>query len=134
MTTKEREALYASAKAAKTGEKCKCPGCNTPFVKASYQQAFCKTHKGTVCKDKYWNTVTPGKRNNTTRISPANSLYYTAFIEPKIELAKIRREQDKEDLMEIELNDDGGWDAHQGAYSRCKWCERLVCQCRDNDY
>lgn len=30
---------------------------------------------GTVCKDRYWNTVTPEKFNNTTRISPANNAY-----------------------------------------------------------
>jgi hypothetical protein len=38
-----------------------------------YQQAFCKSRSGTKCKDKYWNTVDPNKRNNTTRISPAST-------------------------------------------------------------
>ena len=41
--------------------------------KTNYQQAFCKTKSGTKCKDKYWNTVTPTKRNNKTRISPASA-------------------------------------------------------------
>ena len=64
---------YKLAKQAKVGDKCICPSCNTEFVKTNYQQAFCKSKGGTICKDKYWNTVTPNKRNNTTRISPANA-------------------------------------------------------------
>jgi hypothetical protein len=65
--------LYENAKSAKVGSTCKCPSCGTEFVKTNYQQAFCKSKNGTICKDKYWNTVTPEKRNNTTRISPANA-------------------------------------------------------------
>ena len=67
------EKKYLISKAAKVGEICICPSCNTEFIKEHYQQAFCKTKPKTVCKDKYWNTVTPHKRNNTTRISPANA-------------------------------------------------------------
>jgi len=55
------------------GDKCFCPSCNECFVKTQHQQAFCKNKPGTVCKDAYWNSVTPNKRNNTTRISPANA-------------------------------------------------------------
>lgn len=66
---------YQINKAAKTGETICCPSCGTDFVKDNYQQAFCRTKGGTVCKDKYWNTVTPGKRNNTTRISPASAAW-----------------------------------------------------------
>ena len=65
-------AKYKSSKSAKVGELCVCPSCNSDFIKENYQQAFCKTKGKTVCKDKYWNTVTPNKRNNTTRISPAS--------------------------------------------------------------
>lgn len=63
---------YKQNKIAKVGDECVCPSCNTKFTKSNYQQAFCKTKVGTKCKDKYWNTVTPTKRNNTTRISPAS--------------------------------------------------------------
>ena len=63
---------YKISKSAKVGDKCICPSCGSSFTKTNYQQAFCKTKKGTVCKDKYWNMVIPNKRNNTTRISPAN--------------------------------------------------------------
>lgn len=66
-------AQYTKNKEAKVGESCKCPSCNTQFIKTNYQQAFCKSKGGTICKDKYWNTVTPNKRNNTTRISPASA-------------------------------------------------------------
>ena len=73
---------YNAAKAAKVGDIIICPSCNTSCVKSNYQQAFCKSKPGTECKDKYWNTVTPGKRNNTTRISPANAAFYERHIEP----------------------------------------------------
>lgn len=66
---------YAIAKSAKVGEHCICPSCNTGFIKENYQQAFCKTKPGTQCKDYYWNNVTPEKRNNTTRISPASKIW-----------------------------------------------------------
>ena len=72
------KAKYELAKAAKVGEDCICPSCGTQFEKTNYQQAFCKTRGKTKCKDKYWNTVTSEKRNNTTRISPA-SLRYSAM-------------------------------------------------------
>ena len=65
--------LYKNNKMAQVGATCVCPSCNTSFVKLSYQQVFCKSKSGTVCKDKYWNTVTPTKRCNLTRISPANA-------------------------------------------------------------
>ena len=64
--------LYETSKKAKVGEECSCPSCGSRFIKSNPQQAFCKTKGGTVCKDKYWNTVIPTKRNNKTRISPAS--------------------------------------------------------------
>jgi hypothetical protein len=67
--------LYKRAKKSKVGEECICPSCGTKFIKTNYQQAFCKTKGGTVCKDKYWNTVIPQKRCNTTRISPASAAF-----------------------------------------------------------
>lgn len=64
MKIKER---YNLNKKNKVGEECVCPSCNSKFIKSNYQQAFCKSKGGTVCKDKYWNTVTPSKKSNTTR-------------------------------------------------------------------
>ena len=66
---------YLDNKAADVGTNCTCPSCRTDFVKKFKQQAFCGTKPGTECKDKYWNTVTPKKRNNTTRISPASQRF-----------------------------------------------------------
>lgn len=63
---------YRYNKSSKVGDELVCPACGTMFVKTNYQQAFCRTKGNTVCKDKYWNTVDPKKRNNTTRISPAS--------------------------------------------------------------
>lgn len=68
-------ARYKASKSAKVGDTCICPSCGTEFIKENYQQAFCKTKGKTVCKDKYWNTVTPEKRCNTTRISPASQAW-----------------------------------------------------------
>lgn len=75
------KALYKTAKDSIVGSTCKCPSCGTLFVKQNYQQTFCKTKGGTVCKDNYWNNVTPCKRNNKTRISPASA----AFMEQRNE-------------------------------------------------
>jgi hypothetical protein len=72
---------YELSKAAKIGETCVCPSCGAKFIKASYQQAFCKSLGKTVCKDHYWNNVIPEKRNNRTRISPASK----AFMESRKE-------------------------------------------------
>ena len=54
-------------KSAKVGSLCVCPSCKSKFIKESYQQCFCKLQVGTICKDNYWNNVTPSKRSNTTR-------------------------------------------------------------------
>ena len=102
---------YELAKAAKVGENCTCPSCGTLFKKTNYQQAFCKARGKTKCKDKYWNTVTPEKRNNTTRISPANAAYSCMQYE-------IRSAQPKRDNRPIwekmgAWNDDD-WHEHDG--------------------
>jgi len=72
---KTLKALYLKAKSAKVGETAFCPSCGKPFEKTNYQQAFCKNNSGTICKDYYWNNVTPNKRNNKTRISPASASF-----------------------------------------------------------
>lgn len=87
---------YRLNKEAKVRTEIICPSCGTTFIKHTPAQAFCTTKGGTVCKDKYWNTVIPTKRNNTTRISPANARYYEEFIEPN-----------------RNFDDDMGWDAHK---------------------
>lgn len=92
--------LYRKSKSAKVGEEVVCPSCYVKFIKDNYQQAFCKTKSGTTCKDYYWNNVTETKRNNTTRISPANARYYTEVIEPMIN-------------QHILDDDDQSWDAHK---------------------
>ena len=77
------KAIYNTNKAAKVNTECVCPSCGTKFVKSNYQQAFCKSKSGTICKDKYWNTIDPKKRNNTIRISPANAAYQAKQIEER---------------------------------------------------
>ena len=95
MNIKVLQQKYKKAKSAKVGDKCVCPSCDSEFIKTNYQQAFCKTKSGTICKDFYWNNVTPEKRNNTTRISPAN-----------MERLKYLESQQN-------FDDDQGWDAHK---------------------
>lgn len=41
----------------KVGAECVCPSCGTKFVKNSYQHVFCKSKKGTRCKDDFWNSI-----------------------------------------------------------------------------
>ena len=90
--------LYVKSKVSKIGDSCKCPSCFSVFIKKTRQQAFCR-NMGSVCKDNYWNNVTETKRNNTTRISPANKRYY----EENIKNRPI-------------VDDDQGWDAHKGSF------------------
>jgi len=100
MNIKKSKAVYCDNKQKKVGESCVCPSCGAMYIKSNYQQAFCKTKAGTMCKDKYWNNVTPNKRNNTTRISPANARYYNNVI-------CVEREYYND------FDDDQGWDAHK---------------------
>jgi len=95
--------IYNKNKQSKVGDECVCPSCETVFIKTNYQQAFCTTYGGTVCKDKYWNTVTPKKRNNTTRISPANRSFM------KNNGIGIYR-------PEPFYDDDPSWDAHKDSF------------------
>jgi ribosomal protein L37AE/L43A len=97
--------LYQKVKEAKVGETVCCPSCKTEFVKKSYQQIFCKSKTGTTCKDFYWNNVTPSKRNNTTRISPANARFYALHIEPL-------KDSGKHWPMGVDEGPEG-WDGHK---------------------
>jgi len=90
---------YNRAKSANVGDHVECPSCGTMFKKVKKAQAFCTSRSGTKCKDQFWNTVTPHKRNNTTRISPANERYYREVIEPN-----------------QNFDDDQGWDAHKDSF------------------
>jgi hypothetical protein len=92
---------YKLNKNAKVGDNCVCPSCNNEFIKIYYHQAFCKSKPGTFCKDKYWNTVTPSKRCNTTRISPASA----AWLADKHNQSNVHRVYDNYHPFEG-LNDD----------------------------
>lgn len=63
---------YNRNRSAKVDELCICPSCRRTFIKLNYQQTFCKSNGGAVCKDKYWNQIIPTNRNNDTRICPTN--------------------------------------------------------------
>lgn len=69
---KNLKAKYEINKSKSIGEEISCTMCNKKFVKKTKQQAFCGGRGDTKCKDKFWNTVTPNKKKNTTRISPAS--------------------------------------------------------------
>ena len=93
---------YALNKEAKVGAECTCPSCGTKFIKTNYQQAFCKSKPATQCKDKYWNTVDPKKRNNTSRISPASQRW-------------MDKQAEYREMYE-DFDDDPSWDAHKDSY------------------
>lgn len=118
--------LYKNAKSAKVGSTCKCPTCGTEFVKSNYQQAFCKSKKGTKCKDKYWNTVIPEKRNNTTRISPASAFWILRNDTPVVlGFGDSQRAIDREDRY----NNSYSSDHSDVLVERCEWCECINCRC-----
>lgn len=91
---------YEKNKNKKRGEECICPSCKSIFNKESYNQIFCKSRSGTKCKDRFWNTVTPTKRNNTTRISPASRRF-------------LQKRNNLEDNHRWLYDGDQGWDAHK---------------------
>lgn len=95
---------YKINKQSKVGLECTCASCGTKFIKTHYQQVFCKTKGGTICKDLYWNTIDPNKRNNTTRISPANQ----RWLDKQKERAYDRRFNN--------FDDDQSWDAHKDSF------------------
>lgn len=119
---------YKLNKEAKVGTECTCPSCNTKFIKTNYQQAFCKSKVGTKCKDKYWNLVTPNKRNNTTRISPANARYKSMVIMPSEALK--RGFPDVESMLSHVDEVDYGWDGHGCEVSNCEFCGLRAEYCR----
>ena len=56
---------YIVAQAAKVGTDIHCPVCNKLHIKTTYHKIFDKNgkkQKGGNCKDKYWNTVDPKRR------------------------------------------------------------------------
>ena len=122
---------YNLNKDLKVGYDCVCPSCNNHFVKKTHQQVFCKTKNGTICKDKYWNTITPTKRNNKTRISPANARYYNSVILPN-EAFK-RGFPSVPDMKNYVNEDDGSWDAHSCYVEPCNFCglKAEFCRCED---
>lgn len=127
---KKIEKAYQAVKSAKVGSDCKCPSCGSLFTKTSYQQAFCKTKSGTVCKDKYWNTVTPNKRNNTTRISPASAAFMAKNDTPVVlGYGDSQRKIDQEDRENLDLEYDGGWESHDANTGRCEFCNCIICRC-----
>lgn len=60
--------LYATGRAAKTGDAIVCPVCNTTFGKINYQQVFCSNEGSGNCKDHYWNLI--AERNPLTGYRP----------------------------------------------------------------
>lgn len=60
---------------------CICPSCGSKFTKNTKAQVFCRTQSGSKCRDKYWNTVDPTKRNNRTRISPQREIFLQKVVD-----------------------------------------------------
>ena len=116
--------LYEACKVAQIGSSITCPSCNTQHIKNAYNTVFCKTKSGTKCKDNYWNHVDKSKRDNRTRISPANARYYVGVILPT-EAAK--RGYPSVDEM---LNDVDDTDSMSCNVLPCEWCGLKYQYCR----
>lgn len=97
-------ALRKKAIEAPIGSEIRCPSCGVMHTKKAYNTIFCKSKGGSICKDNYWNNVTPTKRNNTIRISPANA----AFQEERLS-----RLEDSFMYNMRDMDDDPSWDAHK---------------------
>ena len=124
--------VYQSNKKCSVGAICQCPSCGTSFVKSNYQQAFCKSKGGSVCKDNYWNNVTPSKRNNKNRISPASAFFLLKNDTPVVVgYGDSQRAIDKEDRENNELNFEGGGQGGNVYVERCEWCKCINCRCDD---
>lgn len=119
---------YKLNKDSKSGSELICPSCNTKFIKGNYQQVFCKSKPKTQCKDKYWNTVTPDKRNNKTRISPASKRWLQKE-------AERRGFPDHETRKNYVDDFDGSWEEHGCHVENCEWCgmKPEYCRCEDVD-
>lgn len=113
---------------AKVGEEITCPSCDSKHIKKSYQSVFCKTKKGTKCKDNFWNNVDPSKRCNITRISPANSAYYNSVILP--DKARELGFPDVESMRNHVDDFDGSWEEHGCHVEPCEWCGLRAEYCR----
>lgn len=115
---------YEACKSAKIGSIIICPSCNTQHTKTAYNTVFCKTSGGTRCKDNYWNNVDSMKRNNTTRISPANSMRYNLIILPN---AAAKRGYPTVSDM---LNAVDDTDSMSCTVLPCEWCGLKYQYCR----
>lgn len=120
--------LRVDALNAPIGSNIICPSCKTAHVKKSYQSVFCKTHKGTKCKDNYWNNVDQSKRNNITRISPANNAYFVGVILPQ---KAFERGFPDVETMKNYINEDDGASIY---VENCFCCglRYEYCLCRDD--
>lgn len=117
-------AKYQACQSAKIGSDISCPSCNTTHKKNAYNTVFCKSKGGTKCKDNYWNNVDPSKRDNRTRISPANALYYNSIILPR-EAAK----RGYPSVTEM-LNAVDDTDSMSCTVLPCEWCGLKYEYCR----
>ena len=122
--SKELQRLYKIAEESKIGSSVTCPSCLTTFTKEHYQSKFCKSKSKTKCKDYYWNNVIESKRNNTTRISPANENYYYNVILPQ--KAKEYGFPDVKSMKE-HVDETDEWSV---TVSNCEWCKLRPEYCR----
>lgn len=130
LTKKQMIAIYKMCKHSEVGEEMRCPGCGKIITKKSYQHKFCNQQ----CKDHYWNTVDPRKKNrhnppshyrkyNVGEKSYANRL-------GKAEALK-RGYPTYEDMLDAEAMDDPSWESGGGVYvERCPRCGMVYQHCR----
>lgn len=68
---KQAKARYEVNLSKKVGEICCCPSCGKDFKKKTYQQKFHAKR----CKDIYWNSVDPVRRERATLFSQLKPKY-----------------------------------------------------------
>lgn len=68
---KQAKDRYESNSSKKVGETCCCPSCGKDFKKKTYQQKF----HNKKCKDIYWNSIDPVRRERATLFSQLKPKY-----------------------------------------------------------
>lgn len=127
--------VYAACKETNIGQTMTCPGCGKEIIKSSYHHTFCDQ----TCKDRYWNTIDPKKKNRKHPRSHYNK-YNVGEKSYAVRLgdadALRRGYPSHADMIDSHLDDDGSWDAHQGHVEPCEWCGMMpqYCRCCDNNY
>jgi len=133
LTRKQMIAVYKMCDLTKVGGEMRCPGCGEIIIKKTYQHKFC----GQQCKDRYWNTVDPRKKNrkNSSSHYRKYNVGEKSYASRLGDAAAIKQGYPSyDDMIEAEAMDDPSWESGGGVYvERCSRCGMAYEHCRCPD-